>query len=145
MGLAIQVGAFAEVEDDELAIAAVDDAEHANVLRPGGLADATDEAQLRELETLAELTERAWAKGCQVMVEGPGHVPFDQVEYNMKLQRSLCHGAPFYVLGPLVTDIMSKFNFISLSQPALLSSPRHHRLCPMILYLVMFFIPSGTR
>ncbi|MGB5302996.1 MAG: phosphomethylpyrimidine synthase ThiC, partial [Gemmatimonadota bacterium] len=65
-------------------------------LRPGGLADATDEAQLRELETLAELTERAWAKGCQVMVEGPGHVPFDQVEYNMKLQRTLCHGAPFY-------------------------------------------------
>ena len=69
-------------------------------LRPGGLADATDEAQLRELETLAELTERAWAKGCQVMVEGPGHVPFDQIEYNMKVQRTLCHGAPFYVLGP---------------------------------------------
>ena len=74
-------------------------------LRPGGLADASDEAQLRELATLGELTERAWAKGVQVMVEGPGHVPFDQIEYNMKLQRRLCHGAPFYVLGPLVTDI----------------------------------------
>jgi phosphomethylpyrimidine synthase len=82
-------------------------------LRPGGLADATDEAQLRELETLGELTERAWAKGCQVMVEGPGHVPFDQIEYNMKLQRTLCHGAPFYVLGPLVTDIFPGYDHIT--------------------------------
>jgi len=82
-------------------------------LRPGGLADATDEAQLQELETLAELTERAWAKGCQVMVEGPGHVPFDQIEFNMKLQRTLCHGAPFYVLGPLVTDIFPGYDHIT--------------------------------
>jgi phosphomethylpyrimidine synthase len=82
-------------------------------LRPGGLADATDEAQLRELQTLGELTERAWAKGCQVMVEGPGHVPFDQIEYNMKLQRKLCHGAPFYVLGPLVTDIFPGYDHIT--------------------------------
>ena len=82
-------------------------------LRPGGLADATDEAQLLELETLGELTERAWAKGCQVMVEGPGHVPFDQIEYNMKLQRTLCHGAPFYVLGPLVTDIFPGYDHIT--------------------------------
>ncbi|MHC4958629.1 MAG: phosphomethylpyrimidine synthase ThiC [Planctomycetota bacterium] len=82
-------------------------------LRPGGLADATDEAQLRELETIAELTERAWAKGVQVMVEGPGHVPFDQIEYNMKLQRQLCHGAPFYVLGPLVTDIFPGYDHIT--------------------------------
>jgi len=82
-------------------------------LRPGGLADATDEAQLRELDTIAELTERAWAKGCQVMVEGPGHVPFDQIEYNMKLQRRLCHGAPFYVLGPLVTDIFPGYDHIT--------------------------------
>ncbi|MBS0207002.1 MAG: phosphomethylpyrimidine synthase ThiC, partial [Planctomycetes bacterium] len=74
-------------------------------LRPGGLADASDQAQLSELATLGELTERAWRKGVQVMVEGPGHVPFDQIEFNMKLQRRLCHGAPFYVLGPLVTDI----------------------------------------
>jgi len=82
-------------------------------LRPGGLADATDEAQLRELGTLGELTERAWAKGCQVMVEGPGHVPFDQIEYNMKLQRRVCHGAPFYVLGPLVTDIFPGYDHIT--------------------------------
>jgi phosphomethylpyrimidine synthase len=82
-------------------------------LRPGGLADATDEAQLRELETLGELTERAWAKGVQVMVEGPGHVPFDQIEYNMKLQRKLCHGAPFYVLGPLVTDIFPGYDHMT--------------------------------
>jgi len=82
-------------------------------LRPGGLADATDEAQLRELSTLGELTERAWANGCQVMVEGPGHVPFDQIEYNMKLQRRLCHGAPFYVLGPLVTDIFPGYDHIT--------------------------------
>jgi phosphomethylpyrimidine synthase len=82
-------------------------------LRPGGLADATDEAQLRELQTLGELTERAWANGCQVMVEGPGHVPLDQIEYNMKLQRKLCHGAPFYVLGPLVTDIFPGYDHIT--------------------------------
>lgn len=82
-------------------------------LRPGGLADATDEAQLKELATLGELTERAWAKGCQVMVEGPGHVPFDQIEYNMKLERRLCHGAPFYVLGPLVTDIFPGYDHIT--------------------------------
>ncbi len=82
-------------------------------LRPGGLADATDRAQLAELETLGELTERAWRKGVQVMIEGPGHVPFDQVEYNMKLQRRLCHGAPFYVLGPLVTDIFPGYDHIT--------------------------------
>jgi phosphomethylpyrimidine synthase len=82
-------------------------------LRPGGLADATDAAQLAELETLGELTERAWQHGVQVMVEGPGHVPFDQIEYNMKLQRQLCHGAPFYVLGPLVTDMFPGYDHIT--------------------------------
>jgi phosphomethylpyrimidine synthase len=82
-------------------------------LRPGGLADATDAAQLGELEVLGELTEKAWRKGCQVMVEGPGHVPFDQIEYNMKLQRRLCHGAPFYVLGPLVTDVFPGYDHIT--------------------------------
>jgi phosphomethylpyrimidine synthase len=82
-------------------------------LRPGGLADASDEAQLRELATLGELTERAWRRGVQVMVEGPGHVPFDQIEYNMKLQRRLCHGVPFYVLGPLVTDIFPGYDHIT--------------------------------
>ena len=84
-------------------------------LRPGGLADATDEAQLGELDRLGELTERAWRKGCQVMVEGPGHVPFDQIEYNMKLQRQRCHGAPFYVLGPLVTDVFPGYDHITSS------------------------------
>ncbi|HYP77241.1 MAG TPA: phosphomethylpyrimidine synthase ThiC [Polyangiaceae bacterium] len=82
-------------------------------LRPGGLADASDDAQLRELETLGELTERAWRMGVQVMIEGPGHVPFDQIEYNMKLERSLCHGAPFYVLGPLVTDVFPGYDHIT--------------------------------
>ena len=82
-------------------------------LRPGGLGDASDDAQLAELETLGELTERAWAKGVQVMIEGPGHVPFDQIEYNMKLQRQLCHGAPFYVLGPLVTDVFPGYDHIT--------------------------------
>ena len=82
-------------------------------LRPGGLADATDAAQLAELETIAELTERAWRRGVQVMVEGPGHVPLDQIEYNMKVQRTLCHGAPFYVLGPLVTDIFPGYDHIT--------------------------------
>jgi phosphomethylpyrimidine synthase len=82
-------------------------------LRPGGLADASDQAQLAELDTLGELTEKAWRKGCQVMVEGPGHVPFDQIEFNMKLQRSVCHGAPFYVLGPLVTDVFPGYDHIT--------------------------------
>ncbi len=82
-------------------------------LRPGGLADATDRAQLAELETIGELTERAWRMGVQVMVEGPGHVPFDQIEFNMKLQRTLCHGAPFYVLGPLVTDMFPGYDHIT--------------------------------
>lgn len=82
-------------------------------LRPGGLADATDFAQLAELQVIAELTERAWRFGLQVMVEGPGHVPFDQIEYNAKLQRRLCHGAPFYVLGPLVTDVFPGYDHIT--------------------------------
>ena len=82
-------------------------------LRPGGLADATDRAQLSELDTLGVLTEKAWRHGVQVMVEGPGHVPFDQIEYNMKLQRTICHGAPFYVLGPLVTDVFPGYDHIT--------------------------------
>jgi phosphomethylpyrimidine synthase len=82
-------------------------------LRPGGLADATDDAQLAELESLGELTERAWRHGVQVMIEGPGHVPFDQIEFNAKLQRTLCHGAPFYVLGPLVTDVFPGYDHIT--------------------------------
>ena len=84
-------------------------------LRPAGLADASDAAQLGELEAMGELTERAWRNGCQVMIEGPGHMPFDQIEFNMKLQRRLCHGAPFYVLGPLVTDIFPGYDHITSS------------------------------
>ena len=82
-------------------------------LRPGGLADASDRAQLAELAVQGELTERAWRKGVQIMCEGPGHVPFDQIEYNMKLERYLCHGAPFYVLGPIVTDIFPGYDHIT--------------------------------
>jgi phosphomethylpyrimidine synthase len=82
-------------------------------LRPGCLADATDEAQIAELRTLGELTQRAQEAGCQVMVEGPGHIPFDQIEYNMKVQREICRGAPFYVLGPVVTDIAPGYDHIT--------------------------------
>jgi phosphomethylpyrimidine synthase len=82
-------------------------------LRPGAIADATDEAQIAELRTLGELTARAQEKGCQVMVEGPGHVPFDQIQYNMQIQQEICHGAPFYVLGPLVTDIAAGYDHIT--------------------------------
>ena len=82
-------------------------------LRPGAIADATDEAQIAELRTLGELTARAQEKGCQVMVEGPGHVPFDQIEHNMQIQQEICHGAPFYVLGPLVTDIAPGYDHIT--------------------------------
>jgi len=82
-------------------------------LRPGAIADATDEAQIAELRTLGELTQRAQENGCQVMVEGPGHVPFDQIQYNMQIQHEICHGAPFYVLGPLVTDIAPGYDHIT--------------------------------
>ena len=82
-------------------------------LRPGCVADATDRAQVYELMTLGELTERAWAKDVQVMVEGPGHVPMHQIAANMVLQKRLCHGAPFYVLGPLVTDIAPGYDHIT--------------------------------
>jgi phosphomethylpyrimidine synthase len=82
-------------------------------LRPGCIADATDEAQIAELRTLGELTERAWAKGCQVMVEGPGHVPYDQIQKNMEMQQEICKDAPFYVLGPLVTDIAPGYDHIT--------------------------------
>jgi phosphomethylpyrimidine synthase len=82
-------------------------------LRPGCLADATDQAQIAELRTLGELTSRAWDKGCQVIVEGPGHVPFNQIEQNMKMQIEICRGAPFYVLGPLVTDVAPGYDHIT--------------------------------
>ncbi|MHC4395037.1 MAG: phosphomethylpyrimidine synthase ThiC [Planctomycetota bacterium] len=82
-------------------------------LRPGCIADATDQAQLAELKTLGELTRRAQEKGCQVMVEGPGHVPFNQIQYNMEIQQQICSGAPFYVLGPVVTDIAPGYDHIT--------------------------------
>lgn len=81
--------------------------------RPGCLADATDRAQIHELIILGELTQRAQKAGIQVMIEGPGHVPMDQIEANIKLQKRLCHGAPFYVLGPLVTDIAPGYDHIT--------------------------------
>ena len=82
-------------------------------LRPGCLADATDRAQIQELINLGELTDRAWAKGVQVMVEGPGHVPYNQIAANIQLQKSLCKNAPFYVLGPLVTDVAPGYDHIT--------------------------------
>jgi phosphomethylpyrimidine synthase len=82
-------------------------------LRPGCLADASDKAQFAELKTLGELTQRAWEKDVQVMIEGPGHVPFDQIEMNVKKEMELCHEAPFYVLGPLVTDIAPGYDHIT--------------------------------
>ncbi|WP_408896723.1 phosphomethylpyrimidine synthase ThiC [Nocardioides sp. R1-1] len=82
-------------------------------LRPGATADANDEAQLSELRTLAELTQRAWAYDVQVMVEGPGHVPLHLVEENVRLQQEWCHGAPFYTLGPLATDIAPGYDHIT--------------------------------
>lgn len=82
-------------------------------LRPGCIADATDRAQITELITLGDLVDRARKKGVQVMVEGPGHVPYDQIEANMKLEKKICRNAPFYVLGPLVTDIAPGYDHIT--------------------------------
>lgn len=81
--------------------------------RPGCLADATDQAQISELVLLGELTERAWKHNVQVMVEGPGHVPLNQIAANMQVQQTICKGAPFYVLGPLVTDIAPGYDHIT--------------------------------
>jgi len=112
-------------------------------LRPGCLADASDEAQFAELESLAELTFRAQEAGVQVMVEGPGHVPIDQIEENMKRQAELCRGAPFYVLGPIVTDIAPGYDHITSAIGAALAAyygaamicyvtPREHLGLPKI-------------
>jgi phosphomethylpyrimidine synthase len=81
-------------------------------LRPGSIIDATDRPQIEELLTLGELVKEAWDENVQVMVEGPGHIPLDQVEMNIKLQKRVCHEAPFYVLGPLVTDIAPGYDHI---------------------------------
>jgi len=82
-------------------------------LRPGSVADATDKAQLAELLVLGELTERAWARDVQVMIEGPGHIPMHQIEVNVRLQKEICHDAPFYTLGPLVTDVAPGYDHIT--------------------------------
>jgi phosphomethylpyrimidine synthase len=82
-------------------------------LRPGSIADASDEAQFAELEVLGRLVKRSWAGGTQVMVEGPGHVPMDQIDMNIRKEIELCHGAPFYVLGPLVTDVAPGYDHIT--------------------------------
>ncbi|MBM4446922.1 MAG: phosphomethylpyrimidine synthase ThiC [Chloroflexi bacterium] len=82
-------------------------------MRPGSIADATDRAQIEELITLGELVEQAREAGVQTMVEGPGHLPLDQIVTNVQLEKSLCHGAPFYVLGPLVTDIAAGYDHIT--------------------------------
>jgi len=82
-------------------------------LRPGCIADASDEAQLSELKILGELTLKAWEKDVQVMIEGPGHVPINQIQRNMELEREFCHEAPFYILGPLTTDIAAGYDHIS--------------------------------
>src|SRR5437763_16720958 len=81
--------------------------------RPGCRADASDEAQLAELRTLGELVQRARAAGVQAMVEGPGHVPLDQIAWNMRIEQELCDDAPFYVLGPLVTDAFPGYDHIT--------------------------------
>jgi phosphomethylpyrimidine synthase len=82
-------------------------------LRPGSIADASDAAQFAELKTLGELTERAWERDVQVMIEGPGHIPMDQLEMNVRRQQDVCHEAPFYTLGPLVTDIAPGYDHIT--------------------------------
>ena len=81
--------------------------------RPGCLEDGTDPAQIEELITLGELTKRAWERNVQVMIEGPGHMPMNQIAANMEIQKTLCHGAPFYVLGPIVTDIFPGYDHIT--------------------------------
>ncbi|WP_310598988.1 phosphomethylpyrimidine synthase ThiC [Desulfobulbus sp.] len=82
-------------------------------LRPGCLRDATDAAQIQELIVLGELTKRCWQAEVQVMIEGPGHVPLNEVVANMQLEKKLCHGAPFYVLGPIVTDVAPGYDHIT--------------------------------
>lgn len=84
-----------------------------DALRPGAINDSTDASQIEELITLGELTKRAWAKNVQVMIEGPGHMSLDEIEANVILEKKLCHGAPFYVLGPLVTDIAPGYDHIT--------------------------------
>ncbi|MCK4226632.1 phosphomethylpyrimidine synthase ThiC, partial [candidate division WOR-3 bacterium] len=80
--------------------------------RPGAIADSSDRAQFFELSILGELTERAWERDVQVMIEGPGHIPINEIEMNVQMEKELCHGAPFYVLGPIVTDVAPAYDHI---------------------------------
>jgi len=84
-----------------------------DALRPGSIADASDKAQFAELGVLGELTQRAWAQDVQVMIEGPGHIPMHQIEMNVRKQKDICHEAPFYTLGPLVTDVAPGYDHIT--------------------------------
>lgn len=106
---------FVEYYDDLLDICAKYDMTLSlgDAMRPGSLADATDAVQIQELIYLGELTKRAWEKNVQVMIEGPGHMAIDEIEANMLIEKKLCHGAPFYVLGPLVTDIAPGYDHIT--------------------------------
>lgn len=106
---------FYEYFDDVLDICAKHDVTLSlgDACRPGSLADATDATQIEELMILGELTKRAWEKSVQVMIEGPGHVPLNEITANVQMEKKLCHGAPFYVLGPLVTDIAPGYDHIT--------------------------------
>ena len=92
-------------------------------LRPGSIADANDRAQFAELETFGELTQIAWKKGCQVMIEGPGHVPMHKIKINMDKQLKECGEAPFYTLGPLTTDIAPGYDHITSGIGAAMIEP----------------------
>ena len=106
---------FFEYYDDLLDICAKYDITLSlgDALRPGSINDASDASQIKELITLGELTKRAWEKNVQVIIEGPGHMALNEIEANMVMQKRLCHGAPFYVLGPLVTDIAPGYDHIT--------------------------------
>lgn len=106
---------FFEYYDDLLEICAKYDITLSlgDACRPGSVHDSTDASQIKELITLGELTKRAWEKNVQVIIEGPGHMPLNEIKANMMLQKKLCHGAPFYVLGPLVTDVAPGYDHIT--------------------------------
>lgn len=106
---------FYEFYDDVLAILHEHDVTISlgDAMRPGSIYDASDAAQIAELIEIGKLTQRAWDAGVQVMVEGPGHMVLDEIAANMKMEKRLCHGAPFYVLGPLVTDIAPGYDHIT--------------------------------
>lgn len=106
---------FFEYYDDLLDICAKYDITLSlgDALRPGSINDASDASQIKELITLGELTKRAWEKNVQVIIEGPGHMAINEIEANMVMQKRLCHGAPFYVLGPLVTDVAPGYDHIT--------------------------------